>query len=133
MWFHGLLCDWRCRWRTCALEWVASVCMGQGGGWSRGYSLSHPLRSQRDGIVVRARPNVSPVAGFIAGHCIHQLLEKGYNVRGTVRYVVHPAQESLLRCRVCARSGIHVHVGVCRCCLSVLPCAALCCAVLCCV
>jgi nucleoside-diphosphate-sugar epimerase len=40
---------------------------------------------------------VTGATGYIAGHCIHELLEHGYRVRGTVRSLADPAKTEHLR------------------------------------
>jgi len=47
---------------------------------------------------------VTGATGYIAGHCIRELLEHGYRVRGTVRSLVNPAKTEHLR-RIAAQLG----------------------------
>src|SRR6266404_5702232 len=47
---------------------------------------------------------VTGSTGYIAGHCIRELLEHGYRVRGTVRSLANPAKTEHLR-RIAAQLG----------------------------
>ena len=48
---------------------------------------------------------VTGATGYIAGHCIRELLEHGYRVRGTVRSLRDPAKTEHLRRMATALGG----------------------------